>query len=234
MYTQTACFEENGIIAHLDSNDGKIFQMNSTSMDTATCKASGYPVVGVYDAGISTIGTGDNEILCMPFSGYRRIGCGDVFLTTRKARAEGAWTSPVKILDQDEVSFHNKPDSPEFEWGLEGIKILELKPQLFAMIGVAFLSGNRPIGTRQRVFMAVADSLYGPYKTLGTLFDTEIGENGHPDIWLEEELIYIIYQARLGDKKPWYFRWSMFNKDEFVKKIEMHMQSGYEFQRTLA
>ncbi len=224
MYTQTACFEENGIIAHLESIDGKTFHMAGLSADAGSCKREGYPVVGVYDAGISTVLDGNEEALCMPFSGYRRVGCGDIYLTTKKG--DETWSKPVKILDQSEVSFHNSPDSSDFEWGLEGIKIVQFKPDLFAMIGVAFLSGKRILGTRQRVFMASSDKLFGPYKAIGPLFNTEVGENGHPDMWVENETVYVIYQARLGDGKPWYFRWSTFNTGEFIQKLEANLQGS--------
>ena len=72
-------------------------------------------------------------------------------------------------------------------------------------------------GKRQRVFFAIADSVTGPYKTLGPVINTlertwESGENGHAAGVVFESKLHLIYQARKAIKGscPW-----MIGKAEF-------------------
>jgi hypothetical protein len=213
MYVQTSCFSENGIIALATSKDGQHFIGHENAvMSKDTLEHHPHQIVGVYDAGISEVMVDGESHLCLLFSGYRKIGCGDIFMTIRKKNAhESSWNTARCILAQEDVPFHNSPSYEHFEWGLEGAKIIQLSPQCFLLVGVCFLPRPRThIGTRQRVFFAISNSLEGPFIPLGSPFAPQgqngMGEHGHPDTLLLGQEMYIYYQERRGDGQPWYLR----------------------------
>lgn len=217
MYIQTACFEADGIIAFATSNDGQNFYGQPHPLASReTIVNSPSPVIGVYDAGISEIKYQGEDLLCLLYSGYRRIGCGDLYLSTKRKNEE-QWSAGKCIISQEDIPFHNRPDDEFFEWGLEGAKLVQLADDCLMMIGVCFLPlPNGALGTRQRVFLAVADNINGPYKPVGTPFapqknDGKSGENGHPDTLVNDEELVVIYQERLGNGQPWHLRAAAFN-----------------------
>lgn len=209
MYIQTGCFEENTTIVHAISTDSQVFTADSHPVITQfSTLGNTHPVVGVYDAGISNVMLDTQETTCMVYSAYRRIGCGDMYVTV-KDPITGNWLRPHPILSQEHVPFHNDPDNPHFEWGLEGGKIDQIAPDLFILIGVCFLP--RPAGydgKRQRIFLAASRSVLGPFVPIGLPFAPSVkhGEIGHPDTVLDGSNMHILYQERKGNGKPWYFR----------------------------
>jgi hypothetical protein len=224
MYVQTACFREDGIIAVATSDDGHNFKgQDSWSLTRNDVPVSEIPVVGLYDVGLSEIEYEDRLYDCMMFSAYRRIGCGDVFMTLRERNGTDAeWSAPVPVLKQEDVPFHNRPDSPNFEWGLEGAKLVQLADNHFVMIGVCFLEkGLHEVGTRQRVFLAAAETPFGPFHPVTTplqptKYDIGEGENGHPDTIDLGDSIGILYQERAGNRKPWHLRYAEIAKAEMM------------------
>lgn len=219
MYIQTACFEENGVIALATSTDGVHFRGQDqalASRNTIDPKHQS-SVVGVYDAAISEVKTSQEELLCMLFSGYRRVGCGDLYASYRKkSEPEASWSQAERVLAQEDVPFHNHPDYEHFEWGLEGAKLVQLCDDCFLLIGVCFLpKPSEYRGTRQRVFFAVASNIHGPFTPICTPFTPyqlqgKAGENGHPDTLLMDHDLWIVYQERLGDGYPWHLRTARF------------------------
>jgi hypothetical protein len=183
---------------------------------------SSLPVIGLYDAGISYITMNEERYLCMLFSGYRKIGCGDIYMTCRKQNDDGrGWSAPSLLLAQEDVPFHNHPSYEHYEWGLEGGQILQISQNQYLMIGVCFMP--KPIGhegTRQRVFFAVADSINGPFKPVGTPLEPQYnpfktGENGHPDGFIENDMLSIVYQERIGTNQPWHLRRVQYSLSSF-------------------
>lgn len=213
MYIQTACFEEGGQIVFATSEDGQHFYGQPTPLVTKDNLHSTSPVVGVYDVGISEIRLNNQEMLCMLYSGYRKVGCGDIYASYKsKLDPSSLWSPGERLIAQEDVPFHNHPDYEFFEWGLEGAKLLQLAEDCYLIIGVCFMpKPNTFLGQRQRVFMAAANSLSGPFQPIGFPFapiynEAHSGENGHPDTVLEPDKIWVIYQERLGNGKPWHLR----------------------------
>jgi hypothetical protein len=211
MYIQTACFEENGVIMRASSTDGQTFLGDTKPLISKDSVVQGpVPVVGVYDVGVSSIRQGQEELLCMLYSGYRRVGCGDLFMSTKTN--QGEWVGGNCILPQEQVPFHNHPDSEFFEWGLEGAKLVQLADDCFMLIGVCFVPlPHTYAGKRQRVFIAIARSINGPFTPIGTPFEPisvsgKSGENGHPDTLIIGDTMWIFYQERLGTNEPWHLR----------------------------
>jgi hypothetical protein len=113
----------------------------------------------------------------------------------------GPWKRVKKILDHDEISWHhNRREYIDYEWGIEGPEIAELPDGRVLLNATCFLEeGAR--GTRQRVFFAIAKSPEGPYESLGPVLtgrtdEWECGENGHASVWVQDDLVYLFYQAR--------------------------------------
>ncbi len=224
MYIQTACFEENGVIAEASSDDGKTFSSIHASLITnnSVVPENPHKVVGVYDAGISEVTLNGEDYYAMIFSGYRQVGSGDIYVTWKKKNDPKAeWTPAKLILDQDDVPFHNKPTYTDFEWGLEGGKILQVAADQFLLIGVCFLPlPNTHRGARQRVFIAASHALDGPYIPLGTPFppqktESGAGEHGHPDTIIHDGNLFIVFQERMGDNKPWHLRYAVLDLTQY-------------------
>ncbi|MBP9820186.1 hypothetical protein KBC79_05635 [Candidatus Woesebacteria bacterium] len=219
MYIQTACFEDGGQIVYATSSDGQVFVGQSQPLVTKDdVNQDTAPVVGVYDVGVSEVKLHDQELICMLYSGYRKVGCGDIYASYKqKGEADAAWSRGEPLLIQENVPFHNRPDYEHFEWGLEGAKLVQIADDCFMIIGVCFMpKPHEFLGTRQRVFLAASASINGPFKAIGLPFTTDYnadrtGENGHPDTIIEGDQMWVIYQERLGDGKPWHLRAAAFN-----------------------
>lgn len=241
MYVQTSCFEQDGHIAVAVSRDGKDFYALPTPAMTRHA-INQHSVVCLYDVSVSDIHLKGKPYECMVFSGYRHFnpvaaghdtletgimssitqnGCGDLYMSLReKDGFSSEWSTPKLILKQEDVPFHNHPASPNFEWGLEGGKIIQLEEDSFLLTGVCFLEKDIALrGTRQRVFFATAASPAGPFvsHTLPlepTPYDVGQGENGHPDVIDLGSRLAILYQERAGVGHPWHLRYAEISKKE--------------------
>lgn len=225
MYIQTSCFSEDGIIAEATSTDGINFTAKPV-MTKEDLPRGAYPIVGLYDVAVSDVTVDGKPFDCMVFSGYRTVGCGDIYISLReKGREE--WGRPVLALRQEDVPFHNPPGCPNFEWGLEGAKVMQLADDAFLMVGVCFLDKDKSErGSRQRVFFAGAATPDGPFIPMGTPIDPApnaagTGENGHAELVDRGDRLGILYQERAGEgrSKPWHLRYTEADKDELVSEI---------------
>jgi hypothetical protein len=232
MYVQTACFEENGVIAVATSTDGQHFVGSDQPVFTKDSVINPpAPVIGVYDVAHSELNHQNQELDCMIFSGYRRIGCGDLYMSF-KSDADEKWSEAKCVLSQEDVPFHNHPGLESFEWGLEGAKLVQLAHDCYIIIGVCFLPMPHSfLGSRQRVFMAAATSPEGPFKPLGLLFEpieqpSRTGENGHPDTFIQDGKLWVIYQERTGNNQPWHLRSAAFEIEALINGVHLGLESS--------
>lgn len=234
MYVQTACFEENGVIACIGSQDGMIFNgVSATLIRSDMLAPQKQKVVGLYDAGVSDVTWNNETITTMVFSGYRSVGNGDLYLSYKKKDDHDmGWSAPTLIMTQEEVPFHNKPGSEDYEWGLEGAKIVQLSPTCFLMIAVCFAPLPKTyIGHRQRVFLSASHSPFGPYSPIGVPFmpmssSLRFGEQGHPDTVIIDNTLWIVYQERKNQNSPWYLCYAKLSLPEFLLKIQSRLSAG--------
>jgi hypothetical protein len=219
MYIQTACFEENGVIALAMSDDGLNFHGRPEPLVTRNSVAESHPsLVGVYDAGVSEIRYQGRKLTCLLFSGCNRVGDADIYMSVRDSSdRDGRWAPARRVLRQDEVPFHNRPCYEHYEWGLEGANLVQLDESLYLMIGVCFLEKSREhAGTRQRVFFAASRNPFGGFLPIGTplqpqRYNEGEGENGHPDAVVDGEKLCLVYQERAGEGQPWHLRDAAFD-----------------------
>jgi hypothetical protein len=184
------------------------------------------PVVGVYDAGYSEINFEDQLQECLMLSGYRSIGCGDLYMSRKPVDStDSSWPEAKLIMAQESLPFHNHPGYEHYEWGLEGAKIVSLDKNVFLLVGVCF----KPLpaefkGTRQRIFFALSKHIDGPYQPwslpLEETKEAKLGEHGHPDVVIEDGMVKLFYQHRLGDNAPWYLRLAQYSKEELRFEAE--------------
>lgn len=221
MYVQTSCFSKDGVIAVATSADGVHF----TGTGAAAASKDGLPgVIGVYDVAVSDVTEKGAQMECMVFSGYRAVGNGDVYVALREKGAD-AWSAPVLALKQEDVPFHNPPGSRDYEWGLEGAKVVQLADDAYLMIGVAFLDKSvSERGTRQRVFFAASNKPEGPYTAMETpyaptAYPEGTGENGHPDTIDLGNKIGVLYQERAGEGQPWHLRYTEEDKQDLLSRV---------------
>jgi hypothetical protein len=222
MYVQTACFEEDGVIALATSENGVDFHPQDPLLVTRHTLDRDQPrVVGVYDAGVARVEHLGRRLTCMFFTGCNRVGNGDIYLSVRdEARPGDGWTPGRLVLRQDEIPFHNRPSYEHYEWGLEGAGLVQLGRDLYLMVGVCFLErGQEHRGTRQRVFFAASNSPFGPYAPIGVPFEPwpyeeGAGEHGHPDAVVDGETMFLLYQERSGEGRPWHLRHAAFGLGE--------------------
>jgi hypothetical protein len=226
MYIQTSCFHEDGEIAVATSIDGIHFTAEPVALTKDDVPGS----VSLYDVAVSDITRDGMPAECMVFSAYREVGCGDIYISLRdKGAAE--WETPVLALKQEDVPFHNKPGSGNFEWGLEGAKIVQLAEDAYLMVGVCFLDKEKSErGTRQRVFLAAAASPEGPFLAMDTpiaptKYPEGTGENGHPEVIDLGDKFGFLYQERAGEgmARPWHLRYVEADKDDLLLAVRMRL-----------
>jgi hypothetical protein len=226
MYIQTSCFHEDGEIAVATSADGIHFTAEPAAMTKDDVPGS----VSLYDVAVSDLTRNGRPAECMVFSAYRAVGCGDVYISMRDKGA-AAWEKPALALKQEDVPFHNQPGSENFEWGLEGAKVVQLAEDAYLMVGVCFLDKDKSErGTRQRVFFAAAASPEGPFLPMDmpiapTKYPDGTGENGHPDIIDLGDKFGILYQERAGEgaARPWHLRYAEADKDDLLVDVRARL-----------
>lgn len=228
MYVQTACFEENGVIACMTSNDGRVYNgVSATLIGKDNLTPQKHEVVGLYDAGVSDVEWEGDTLTALVFSGYRSVGNGDLYMTYRKKDGQDTgWSTPRLIMAQEDVPFHNRPGSSDYEWGLEGAKIVQLSSSCYMLIGVCFAPLPREYaGHRQRIFLAASRSPFGPFAPLGVPFlpispSARDGEQGHPDTVIVGQTLWIVYQERKDSLSPWYLCFARMNLPAFAMKVQ--------------
>lgn len=193
MYIQTEFMKAGGRCEHLVSNDGFTW----VALPTAFHAMSGTAEHGVYDPHPAVIG-GQKYIVYSAMPEFDRVPQPDVHLArSRSGTWFGPWERLGKILDHADIPHHNAKDHPDYEWGLEGPQLVEL-PDGRVMLNATCFLPDGPRGCRQRVFLAVADSVTGPYRSLGpVLTPDEAGENGHSTLMVDDAGLTLLYQSRL-------------------------------------
>lgn len=193
MFIQTEFMKAGGRIEYLTSPDG----FDWTHVNTALESMPGTSEHGVYDPHPAAIG----GACYLAYSGMPEgwPPKPDVYLAKSLSGSwEGPWVRLGSILDHEDVAHHhNRRDSEDYEWGIEGAQLVELPDGKVLLNATSFLP-NGARGTRQRVFFAVADHVQGPYSSLGPVLEPAgFGENGHATAVLDGDKIVLCYQARL-------------------------------------
>lgn len=223
-----------GGIAYLVSADGHTFTKMRTLVEP---KGSGE--AGLYDpqfaqikdkkylvySGIPALLTYDQPFIPQP----------DVYLARSVTdRWVGFWKRMKRILAHDDIAWHhNRLGHPDYEWGIEGPQIAELPNGSILMNATCFLEEGRR-GTRQRVFFAHAKEVTGPYTSIGpVLLPPETGwnsgENGHASFWVQDDLLYLFFQARTKDtdaphESPWQYGVAVYDIHEVYAAGEIAMK----------
>jgi hypothetical protein len=160
---------------------------------------------GVYDPDGAEVAGGRY----LAYAAMKVVGEPDLYLARSRT---GSWNGPWErlgcMLGHEHVRCHNQRGCAGYEWGLEGPQLLELPSGHVLLTAVCFLP-NRPPGHRQRLLLAVAADVSGPYAVLGTPVEPSgsrgAGENGHGTAVLAGGLVHLLYQERAGDGRPWRF-----------------------------
>lgn len=190
-----------GRIEHLVSEDGGAsFRKNGRGLGSLARTGE----AGIYDPDGAEVG----GRRYLTYAAMTVVGQPDLYLARSKT---GSWGGPWQrlgcILDHERVPCHNQRGHVSYEWGLEGPHLLELPSGHVLLTAVCFLPG-RPPGHRQRLLLAVAEEVTGPYVVLGAAVQPSgpdgTGENGHGTTVLGADgLIHFIYQERAGNGLPW-------------------------------
>lgn len=200
MFVQESYNTLGGAIRHLVSADGgDTFH----AAGTALTSVPGGSEAGIYDAHPCTVG--DDKLLV--YAGMANVGEPDLHLARSTTGSwDGPWERLGVVLGHDDVDCHNPRGCPSYEWGLEGGQLTELPDGRTLLSAVCFLPGGGH-GSRQRVFLAVAERPEGPYDVLGPALDpvrySVGGENGHGCTVVDRGRVYLFFQHRDGDGPPW-------------------------------
>lgn len=193
LFIQTEFMREGGRVEYFSSPDGFAWTHENTSL----ASIAGGEEAGIYDPHPAIIG-GDKVLVYSAMPGIVGKPNPEIFVAVSESGTwSGPWRREGKILSHADVArHHNQPGHPDYEWGIEGPQLVELRDGRVLLNAVCFLpAGER--GTRQRVFFAVAPSWRGPFRSLGPyLRPTREGENGHASVTLVEGELVLCYQAR--------------------------------------
>ena len=226
MFLQTDFMALDTRIVHLASGDGETFQRLDTALESIPLTTE----AGIYDPHAADI---DGKKY-MTYSGCTEVSRPDIYLAESES---GSWNGPWKrhgrILCHEDVPHHNQHGYQDYEWGLEGSQVLRLPGGIHLLNAVCFLP-ETPRGRRQRVFLAVASGLKGPYRTLGPILepriegDWESGENGHAMAIFDDGMLRLFYQARSADEKnrPWRHGVATFRVADIEREAERVLRGG--------
>ncbi len=195
MFIQTEFMKSGGRCEHLVSNDGFVW----VALPTALHAIPDTGEDGIYDPHPAVIG-GEKYLAYSGMAKFSSVPQPDVYLAkSRSGTWFGPWDRLGKILDHDDVPHHNPRGQLDYEWGIEGPQLVQLADGRVMLNATCFLpQGAR--GSRQRVFFAIADSVTGPYRTVGPVLEQlEPGENGHSTVLVTGEDITLFYQSRATD-----------------------------------
>jgi len=200
MFIQTEFMLPGGTCEHLVSPDGFGWKRQGTALSSVPGTAED----GIYDPHPALIG-GEKYLAYAGMARFTGAPQPDVYLARS---CSGTWSGPWerlgKILDHDEVPHHNPRGHADYEWGIEGPQLVELSDGRVLLNATCFLpEGQR--GSRQRVFFAIANSVLGPYRTVGPVLDPAgAGENGHSTVLVNGDEITLFYQSRVpGTNHRW-------------------------------
>ena len=200
MFVQTEFNQLDGVVEHLVSDDlGQSFSHARTALtsDAAAGEA------GIYDVHPCEV-AGERYLV---YSAFSVIGQPDVHLARSASGSwEGPWDRLGPVLRHEQVWCHNQRGTEAYEWGLEAAQLVELPDGRVLLNGVCFLPGQEP-GTRQRLFLAVADRLGAPWTVLGPVLEPPGGEtggeNGHACVVVDGDELVVLYQERSLEDPRW-------------------------------
>lgn len=194
MFLQTDCYALGSQVEYLVSEDGENFYHVNTALESIPSTKE----AGIYDPHPAII---DGKKYFV-YSGFPKVGHGDIYLAESSSNTlEGPWKRLGSILTHEDVpEYHNQHSQPDYEWGLEGAQLTQLPSGVIVLTAVCFLPKGAK-GSRQRVFLAVASNILGPYKTIGPILNPssrewESGENGHATLLIDKENLHLFYQGR--------------------------------------
>lgn len=194
MFIQTEFMKPDGKVQHLTSHDGYVWTLAATCLTAMPGTAEH----GIYDPHPAEV-LGHKYIVYSAMPAFQRVPQPDVFLARSTSGTWfGPWERLGKILDHEEIPHHNPRHHPDYEWGLEGPQLVELADGKVLLNATCFLP-HGPRGSRQRVFFAIADTVTGPYRSLGPVMDpSEPGENGHSTVMVQGNQLTLFYQSRVA------------------------------------
>jgi hypothetical protein len=220
LFTQTHFDQLGGAINHLISRDGQVFQTTGLVIESKP----GTKQAGVYDPHPAVI-NGKKYIV---YSGYPKPGHGDLYLLESESDSwHGPWIEQGIILCHEDIHWHhNQHDQHDYEWGIEGAQLIQLPSGKVLLNAVCFLPDvTLPRSKRQRIFFAIADNVYGPYRSLGPVLDPgdnhwESGENGHAAGVVIDKELKLVYQARAPHAENWSYGIATFAIADIEKAAE--------------
>ncbi len=245
MFIQKDFLSLGGTVEYLTSPDGKIFTCQNTPL--SPLPASGE--AGLYDPHPAEYGgvkylvySGTPEVRHL---GSRFVSKPDLYIATSlSGEWAGPWQRQGKILDHQDIDWHHnrREDEESYEWGMEGAQIIEL-PNRHVLLNATCFLPRGDFGTRQRVFFAIAESVVGPYYSIGPIMQVlpggASGENGHATLYSHEGRLYLFYQARSfgGDSSSlgptWQYGLAAFDAANLERVLVEYLKSdksSYNYQ----
>lgn len=197
MFIQTEFMKEGGTIEYVISQYGNEWSRVGTMLKSTPGSAE----AGIYDPHPAII-NGQKVITYSAMPPFMGKPNPEIFLAVSESNEwYGPWKRMGRILSHADVAeHHNQPGHENYEWGIEGPQLIELPDGRVLLNAVCFLPQGM-FGTRQRVFLAVADQITGPYRSLGPFIPTSDGENGHASVALVDDEVVLCYQARPHNRR---------------------------------
>jgi hypothetical protein len=190
-----------GRIEHLVSDDGgETFVRSGRGLGSSI----GPREAGIYDPDAIEIDDGRY----LTYAAMSVVAQPDLYLArSRSGSWDGPWKRVGRILGHADVPFHNQIGRPGYEWGLEGPQLLAVPEAGLVLLTAVCFFADRPAGHRQRLLLAAAERVTGPYRVLGPAVEPSSpggrGENGHGFAVLDDGLVHLLYQERAGEGFPW-------------------------------
>jgi hypothetical protein len=215
LFLQTTFNELGGVLEHLVSDDGGATFSHAR---TTLTSLPGTDESGLYDPHPCVV-QGEKHLL---YSAFAVIGQPEVHAARSLSGTwDGPWERLGPVLRHEDVHCHNQRGLPGYEWGLEAAQVVELADGRCVMNAVCFLPGQVP-GARQRVFLAVADRITGPWEVVGPVVTPTLGggENGHGCLVEEHGSLFLLYQERSLAEPRWRLALTELDLDALVDSSE--------------
>lgn len=245
MFIQSDFLALDGTVEYLTSPDGKVF----TCQDSVLQSLARTGEAGIYDPHPAVLG--DRKLLV--YSGTpvverhetgRFIAKPDLYLAeSTSGHWRGPWERRGKILDHTEIAWHHNQinEAETYEWGVEGAQIVPL-PRGHVLLNATCFLPHGTFGSRQRVFFAVAESVTGPYHSIGPIISVlpagSVGENGHATAIGFGSTLYLFYQARAFAETAgrldanWHYGAALFDVGNLEDVLAEYLKSdkaGYDY-----